>query len=151
MGYCRQRDAQIDETAQFCPNCGAAQAGAQTTRVVNQDVEDNRFMAILSYIGPLAFVPYFAAKQSPFAQYHAVRGLNLFILEAVFGIAASLITGIFTLILHAFGVLIGWILNLGWLGFLALSIIGIVNVCNGLKKDLPYIGGIRFVKNKTAP
>ena len=76
-----------------------------------------------------------------------MRGLNLFILEAVFGVAASLITGIFTLLLHVLGALLGWILNLGWLGFLALSIIGIVNVCNGVKKDLPYIGGIRFVKN----
>ena len=146
MAYCRQCGALIDEAAQFCPDCGASQAGAQTTRVVNQDVEDNRFMAILSYIGPLAFVPYFAAKQSPFAQYHAVRGLNLFILEAVFGVAASLITGIFTLLLHVLGALLGWILNLGWLGFLALSIIGIVNVCNGEKKELPIVSGIRFIR-----
>lgn len=147
MAYCRQCGALIDEAAQFCPACGASQTGAQPTHAVNQDVEDNRFMAILSYIGPLAFIPYFAAKQSPFAQYHAVRGLNLFILEVMFGVAASLIAGIFMLLLRVLGVVFGWVLNLGWLGFLALSIIGIVNVCNGVKKDLPYIGGIRFVKD----
>ena len=46
MAYCRQCGALIDEAAQFCPDCGASQAGAQTTRVVNQDVEDNRFCPI---------------------------------------------------------------------------------------------------------
>ena len=98
MAYCMQCGAEIADDARFCPSCGAFQSsqaarpqGAPVHRVpgVDQDAEDNKLMALLSYLGPLAFVPYFVAKQSPFAQFHAVRGLNLFLLEAVYGVAMS--------------------------------------------------------------
>ena len=102
-------------------------------------------MALLSYLGPLAFVPYFAAKQSPFAQFHAVRGLNLFLLEAAYGVAMSVVVWLFKLVLFQLGLIVDFVFRLGWLFFLAMSIIGIVYVCNGEKKELPLIGTLRFI------
>lgn len=107
------------------------------------DINENKLMAILSYIGPLFLIPYFTKKDSPFAYYHANQGLVLFIAEFVFGILSTIIK--FT---------IGWIPVLGWvtaalLGlsgmiFLALSVIGIVNAANGKGTPLPFIGSIHI-------
>ena len=113
---------------------------------VDQDAEDNRLMALLAYLGPLALVPYLAAKQSPFAQYHALRGLNLFLLEVAYGVGAAVLSGLFTLVWFRLGLALGLLFNIGWLFFVAMSIIGIVNVCNGEKKDLPLVGALRFIK-----
>ena len=164
MAFCRQCGAQVADDARFCPACGAfqgpeqaqsaypprqpyAEPAAGSGPVTDQDVADNRAMAILAYIGPLALIPYFAAKQSPFAQYHAIRGMNLLILEAVYWVAVLLLTAILTAILTVFGIVIGWILRLGWIFFLVISVLGIVNVCNGEKKDLPIVSGIRFIRH----
>ncbi len=154
MAYCMQCGAEIADDARFCPSCGAFQSsqaarpqGAPTHRApgVDQDAEDNKLMALLSYLGPLAFVPYFAAKQSPFAQFHAVRGLNLFLLEAAYGVAMSVVVWLFKLVLFQLGLIVDFVFRLGWLFFLAMSIIGIVYVCNGEKKELPLIGTLRFI------
>lgn len=155
MAYCMQCGAEIADDARFCPSCGAFQSsqaarpqGAPTHRApgVDQDAEDNKLMALLSYLGPLAFVPYFAAKQSPFAQFHAVRGLNLFLLEAVYGVATSVVAWLFKLVLFRLGLVVDFLFRLGWLFFLAMSIIGIVYACNGEKKELPLIGTLRFIR-----
>lgn len=155
MAYCMQCGAEIADDARFCPSCGAFQSsqaarpqGAPTHRApgVDQDAEDNKLMALLSYLGPLAFVPYFVAKQSPFAQFHAVRGLNLFLLEAVYGVAMSVVVWLFKLVLFRLGLIVDFLFRLGWLFFLAMSIIGIVYACNGEKKELPLIGTLRFIR-----
>lgn len=156
MAYCTQCGAEIPDDARFCRSCGAFQGeqgaarpqDAPVRRVpgVDQDAEDNRLMALLAYLGPLALVPYLAAKQSPFAQYHALRGLNLFLLEVAYGVGAALLSGLFTLVWFRLGLALGLLFNIGWLFFVAMSIIGIVNVCNGEKKDLPLVGALRFIK-----
>lgn len=156
MAYCTQCGAEIPDDAHFCRSCGAFQGeqgaarpqDAPVRRVpgVDQDAEDNRLMALLAYLGPLALVPYLAAKQSPFAQYHALRGLNLFLLEAAYGVGAAVLSGLFALVWFRLGLALGLLFNIGWLFFVAMSIIGIVNVCNGEKKDLPLVGALRFIK-----
>lgn len=156
MAYCTQCGAEIPDDARFSRSCGAFQGeqgaarpqDAPVRRVpgVDQDAEDNRLMALLAYLGPLALVPYLAAKQSPFAQYHALRGLNLFLLEVAYGVGAAVLSGLFTLVWFRLGLALGLLFNIGWLFFVAMSIIGIVNVCNGEKKDLPLVGALRFIK-----
>ena len=43
----------------------------------NQDIQNNKIMAILSYFGILVLVPILAAKESKFARFHANQGLIL--------------------------------------------------------------------------
>jgi len=90
---------------------------------------DKNMIAIFSYIGILFLVPLLAAKDSPFAQFHAKQGLVLFIAE----IATMLIAWI---------PIIGWLIGfIAWIIWLVLSIIGIINVVSGKQKPLPIVGG----------
>lgn len=99
-----------------------------------KEKEDGKIMAILSYIGFLSLIPYLAEKDNKWVKYHAIQGVNLLIIEAIL-YAVKMIP------------LLGWIV--GWLGSivtLVISIIGIINVCNGEAKELPIVGKIKFIK-----
>jgi uncharacterized membrane protein len=104
------------------------------------DVDKNKVMGILAYLGILWLVPLLAAKDSPFAKYHCNQGLVLFL----GAIAAWIVLIILNMVL-VFIPIIGWflmfVLNLGLIiGVLALAIIGIINAANGACKPLPVIG-----------
>lgn len=47
------------------------------------DVEHNRLMAALGYVGVLCFVPLFFKKGSGFAQWHAKQGLAILAMEII--------------------------------------------------------------------
>lgn len=108
-----------------------------------KDVQDNKAMGVLSYIGFLVLVPLLAAKGSPFARFHANQGLVLFIAE----LAVSIVLGILGAILGFFW--IGWLVrilsSLCGILFLVFSILGIVNAAGGKAKELPLIGHIRLI------
>ena len=88
------------------------------------DVEQNKGMAAIGYIGILFLIPLLAKKDSPFAQYHAKQGMVLFIFE----IAASILS---------FIPVVGWVLPIAGL---VLFIIGLMNALGGKKEPLPVIG-----------
>ena len=89
---------------------------------------DKNMIAILSYLGILFLIPLLAAKNSPFAQYHAKQGLVLFI------------TGIINSIIFAIPFL-GWTVGgIIWIILIIFAIIGIVNVVQGKQAPLPIIG-----------
>lgn len=144
MSYCGKCGIQIDEGIKFCPSCGTA--------IQANDEETNKVMALLSYFGILVLVPILAAKESPFARFHANQGLVLTIAMFLYIIA----DGILTAILHAIlwkglGLwsiysLCGTVLNLLYVGFTVLAIIGIINVLKGQTKELPIIGKYRILK-----
>ncbi len=115
----------------------------ETNNYDKKDIESGKVMAILSYIGILVLIPYFAEKNNKYVQYHAKQGLNLFLIEVIAGIAVSIITGILSFILFFLGAIISYAISLC---FFALSIIGIVNVCNGKAKELPVINKIKLIK-----
>ena len=93
-----------------------------------KDVEENKGITILSYIGILCLVPLLAKKDSKFAQYHAKQGLVLFIMELI----------IWVLIVIPF---LGWIIYIvGIITSLVFAIMGIMNVVGGKCKELPIIG-----------
>jgi len=103
-----------------------------------QDVADNKVMAILSYFGILFVIPLFAAKESPFAKFHANQGLLLFLAE----IALYIVYYILLLVLP----IIGLIFSILFLGITVLAIIGIINAAKGEAKELPLIGKYRIIK-----
>lgn len=108
------------------------------------DIEANKAMGIISYLGFLCLIPLFTKKDSAYAQFHAKQGLNLFILEIVFSIVMSVLTFVFAMIkLPIIGMLVSMILSLV---LLVLFIIGLINAFGGKAKELPIIGGIKIIK-----
>lgn len=110
-----------------------------------KDIEENKVMALLSYLGPLFLVPMFGKKDSPFAQYHAKQGANVFIII----VALNIVIGILSAILGGVPVLgtILWIVSLVvYFASLIFEILGILNAVGGKAKELPVIGGIKIIK-----
>ncbi len=110
----------------------------------SQDIDEGKLMSILAYLGFLVLIPLFASK-SKYVRYHTNQGLVLFAAELVwnilFGAASTILEGI-----PLVGIIVGII---GWLVdvvFLAVAILGIVNVVSGKAKDLPVIGKVRILK-----
>ena len=156
MANCVKCNAELAEGTKFCPACGANQApeAAQTQAQPDladkimginntadttadydkKDIEDNKLMAVLAYLGILFLVPLFAAKESMFAQFHTNQG----IIMAIVGFANCILAMI---------PILGWIAApLIGLCHLALTVLGIVNVCTGKAKELPIIGKYKILK-----
>ena len=108
-----------------------------------EDAEKNKVMGILAYLWILCLVPILAAKDSPFAKYHANQGLVLFLLEVVLWITISVLSVVFTMIGLGF---ICFFLGLIHLVPLVLLILGIINAAAGKCVPLPVIGGIKLLK-----
>ena len=97
------------------------------------DVEKNKGMAVLSYIGILCLIPLLAAKESKFAQFHAKQGLVLFLAEVLLGILYAIP------FLNVVMLFVGWIL---YILLLVLAIMGIVNALGGKFWKMPVLGGM---------
>ena len=94
----------------------------------SKDVEENKAIAAIGYLGILFLIPLLAKKDSPFAQYHAKQGMVLFI--------AVIILGFLWIIPF-----IGWIVaSVGYIIGVVLFIIGLMNALGGKMKPLPIIG-----------
>ncbi len=104
------------------------------------DVEKNKIMAVLAYFGILVLVPILAAKDSPFARYHANQGLLL----AITAICAVICLTIFSFIavfIPFVGFCLGCVADVVVVGgIVTLAIMGILNAVNGQMKPLPVIG-----------
>lgn len=167
MNFCSKCGAKIEGNVKFCPSCGASTKtlkgettkqsdfGAKIAELNNtsdntsqfdaQDIQNNKAMAILAYLGILVLIPLFAAKESKFARYHTNQGLVLCISEIAYGIAYSILTGIILAISWRLYFLTSIIGLIGFV-FLVLLIIGITNAANGRAKELPVIGKIKLLK-----
>ena len=105
------------------------------------DIEQNKVMALLSYLGWLVIIPLLAAKNSKFARYHANQGLVLAIVATVVYVVLAIlclipvIRWIFYVVEAVFGLVV-----------LILAVMGIINAVNGRAKDLPIIGTFRLIK-----
>ena len=127
-----------------------------------KDIESGKGMAILSYILPL--IPYFAEKENKYVRYHAIQGMNLFIIAIAYSIIYTILTSVIKVKGSCgYGYWGEWAASLGtyckvtpwWvtvplslIGFIitALCVIGIINVCNGKAKELPIINNIKIIK-----
>ena len=103
-----------------------------TDQFDKDDIEKNKAMGLLAYI--LFFIPLLAAKDSPFARYHANQGLVLFIC----GLISSVVW-----IIPILGWIIAPILSIV---ITVLAVIGIINALNGKAKELPIIGKFKILK-----
>lgn len=106
-----------------------------------KDIEENKAMACLAYI--IAPVPYFVETKSKWVHYHAVQGMNLFIITVILSLCVSIIC---SLILWPFYFLKALLKTALYAFVIIYAIIGIVNVCNGEAKELPIINRFKFIK-----
>ena len=114
------------------------------------DIEQNKGMAILAYI--LVLIPIFAAPNSKFARYHSNQGLILLIALIGYAIVDRILSAILYAIfsgglgLYKIYLACAMILNLVYIVFTVLVIIGIFNAVNGKAKELPVIGKFKILK-----
>jgi uncharacterized membrane protein len=110
------------------------------------------FMALLAYLGPLALIPLLTEKKDEFVKYHVKQGMVLLIAEAAIWIIFWFLFGSITYSWSTMSLwsMISMIQNALYFGIGILSILGVVNVLNGEKKELPVVGKyaekITFVK-----
>ena len=132
MSFCPKCGTQLpEEDAKFCPACGAPleEKKAQPAVAAKSDTNE-KALCIISYIGPLVFIPLFTANDNENIIFHAKQGFTLFLLEV-----ALLIVSCIPII----GSIIGFI---GEIFTLVLTIVGIIHVCRNESTALPVIGGI---------
>ena len=135
MAFCSKCGAQLNEGDKACGNCGEPVVGVHSTTTLSSN---DTWMSILAYLGLLSLIPYLVKDQTPFVRAHAVRGINLLLLEIIAGVAV----GVFSWV----PVLNNILSTLAGLASFVLSLIGIINVANKEDKDLPFIGSIRMIK-----
>ena len=92
-------------------------------------------MAFAAYI--IFFLPLFSSVgKDPFVKFHVNQGFNLFLTAVAWQIVSSIFPFIGYTIIRP----------LGGLFLLALLVMGLLNVSNGRKEELPLIGKFRFIK-----
>lgn len=94
--------------------------------VINEDT----IMASLAYLGPLVLIPFLAKKDNAFVKFHVKQGLVLLVPELILYVISSSMM-VWSLLP---------LLNIINLGFLALSIFGIVYALQKQERQLPLIG-----------
>ena len=155
MAFCTKCGKPIPDWQTLCDQCalkqndGASFFGTgkdETGRFDSMDIQNNKVLAVLSYIGIFVLIPIFAGKNSPYARYHANQGLVLFLAEIIWWVFCSIINlalgfldifGPLFWIIHS---VVDGILGILSLAFLALVIYGIVNAVTGKAKPLPFLG-----------
>lgn len=94
MAFCNKCGNQLPDGANNCPNCGAPAGNTQqntqnaqdfvnnmmntndtTSQFDPQDINNNKGLSVLAYIGFLFLVPLLACPNSKFARYHTNQGL----------------------------------------------------------------------------
>ena len=100
---------------------------------------NSQIMAALAYLGILVLIPYLMKPANEFAAFHVKQGIRLFLAEVATTIAAMVLGGVLQFA-PALWLVSGLALNLLWIGWFILSIVGIVNVVQKKKVPLPLIG-----------
>ncbi|MBD3281786.1 hypothetical protein GF391_03505 [Candidatus Uhrbacteria bacterium] len=93
----------------------------------SKDVEENKLIAALGYVGILCLIPLLAKKESKFSQEHGKQGLVL-------------------LIVWVIGSFVFWFPIIGWLlalGVLIINIIAFVKALMGEFWEIPVVGQYR--------
>ncbi|MCI8560609.1 MAG: zinc-ribbon domain-containing protein [Dorea sp.] len=172
MAYCVKCGEKVEDTAVICPVCGAmipdTEAKDQSsgfdgytyntyhtyydpqTRAgyfPENEVRNNKLMAVLCYLGILVFIPVFVGdRQSEYLKLHKNQGLVLFAVRVLLNAVeryrgwSAGIFGWFT------GGLLDTAVDIVQFIMLILFIIGIVYACRGTKNELPVIGKVRIFK-----
>ena len=166
MAFCKNCGQQINDDAAFCPNCGTTVGNAQQPQQApvqpqvvsgDADVQQNKGIAWLSYVGLLFLIPLFVRKTSEYCKFHVKEGANVCACELAYTIATRILLLIidFPTRTYYYGFyfhssiyyVFNTIFSLGFIFFTVMSIIGIVNAATGKTVEIPLLGQIPFIKN----
>ena len=139
------------------------QGYAQSYVTPDMDVQQSKGIAWLSYMGLLFLIPMFVRRQSDYTRFHVKQGVTLFAVELAYGVTYSILMAIINAIFpghYTYSYLyylpsyyvhssvynvFSFLLGLGYIFFLVVAIIGIVNAATGKRKELPLIGKIPWL------
>lgn len=107
------------------------QADIQAGDVVR---DQDKIMLVLSYLGILALIPLLTVKDSDYVNFHARQGVGLMIAWIGFFIVS--------IILQFIPILGQVIACVGWLGLLALTIVGIIKAFKPERWRIPGVASI---------
>lgn len=113
------------------------------------DIQNNKGVACVSYLGPLFIIPLLSAPNSKFAKFHANQGLLLFITFS----AGSIMIGILSFALSIFffwsriipSILTGIISGSYGIFCFIVALVLLIEASNGKAKELPFIGKYRLI------
>jgi len=110
------------------------QQQGETPPESNRASEDVIFL-VLAYLGILALIPFFVAKDNDYVRWHAKQGLVLVAFEIVLWIVLMIlgVVPILNIIIAFLGIFI-------WLAILVLHIFCIIKAVKGEKWRVPVIG-----------
>ena len=167
MAFCRNCGKELQDDVRFCPNCGtpvdaqpkAEQVPPEQVKVASpaDDIEANKCIAWLSYLGILFLIPMLVRKESKYCQFHVRQGVTVFATQIAYAIATNILLLIIGLIFPG-GSFLGFhyisvvytffsvILSLGYVVFFVCWIIGIINAATGKQKKLPIFGSITLLE-----
>lgn len=118
-----------------------------------QDIQQNKVLALVSYLGYFFFIPMIVKPQSRYLRFHGNQGLTLLLAEIVLGVVHAVLCSVFGLLTFTgvFGAVISGIFivlfSIAIYGaILVWVILGIYNAVTGKAKELPLIGRIRILK-----
>lgn len=167
MPYCSKCGVEVSADAKFCEACGAPLAAesksvsfdsvkekienfnntADTTNEYDSaDINNNKIMAVIAYIGILFLVPLLAAKESKFARFHTNQAIVLLIAEIAVGFVLGVVSAILLAISPVLAILSSLLSAAVSIVSIVFTIIGIVNAATGKAKELPLIGSIKIIK-----
>ena len=123
----------------------------------DKEIKEGKSIAWLSYFGLLALIPYFAQKENKYTHAHAIRGLNLLIVDIAWGVLMGILTSVIKIeqtsylwgYPYTYTVTPWWLQLISAAGYIfigVVSIMGIVYACQGKVKDLPLVGKIKIIK-----
>lgn len=93
-----------------------------------KDIDDNRFLAALSYVSILCFLPLLLNRKSKYAQYHAQQGIAIFVVSVIMSVI-----GMFPII----NILLSPVLFVVFIAVVLGSLYGILNAASGVAKPVP--------------
>ncbi len=109
-----------------------APAPAPAPAAPKSDAEANKWYGVIAYLSILCLIPLFAAKKSPFAQFHARQGLVLFLAGIVLNVVSYFVPG------YGVGFIVWWVeLALG-----IIALIGLINAWQGKMWEIPVVADV---------
>ncbi len=103
-------------------------------------------LSLLSYGSVLLFIPLLKKKKSSFVSYHVNQGLVLFVLEFCCYAVLLILGLVMKFAAPALFFIIRAILGIVLVVFLLCHVIGILHVCFGQKRSVPFFGEIKLYK-----